>query len=176
MESVSEAPGLKRLLDARLIYDDHPLSNVSATAATGLRVGSWIVDRKASRPPRSASTSWKSRRARGGRVRGTAAAASRRSGLRPGGLVFDLGTVVGRRRAPTMPGAGAGVASVGLLARTGPGRPPPRPRPTRRRVPPSTETPRRPPAPSPATDPTGPTPSPKAASCPLVAGHHQKLR
>ena len=35
------------------------------------------------------------------------------------GLVFDLGTVVSRRRVLTMIGAGAGVASVGLLARGG---------------------------------------------------------
>ena len=35
------------------------------------------------------------------------------------GLVFDLGTVVSRRRVLTMVGAGAGVASVGLLARSG---------------------------------------------------------
>ncbi len=62
--------------------------------------------------------SWKSRRAQAAEYEGRALPHPDEA-VYDQGLVFDLGTVVSRRRVLTMIGAGAGVASVGLLARSG---------------------------------------------------------
>ena len=62
--------------------------------------------------------SWKSRRAQAAEYEGRPLPHPDEA-VYDQGLVFDLGTVVSRRRVLTMIGAGAGVASVGLLARSG---------------------------------------------------------
>ena len=77
------------------------------------------------------------------------------------GLVFDLGTVVSRRRVLTMIGAGAGVASVGLLARGGGAFASTTPTTSGAAL---SEIPEETAGPFPGTDPTDPRSSPRAVS------------